>query len=186
MGSRCNRPTAGTPPTCCAAARTRCTRSRRRDPRGAASSRAVCFGRDEGADGLASGVLEHAAAIALDTLKRRDEAAAAWLDGVREIRGPLRPMVGVVALMATGQGLFVVLFVVFVTERLGGGAAEVGLLRGVQAVGAMGLAVFAVLNIAGRAHAGERRDERLWLPFAAALLTAAPAAATSEPAELHS
>lgn len=42
-----------------------------------------------------------------------------------------------------------------------------------HAVGAMGLAVFAVLNIAGRAHAGERRDERLWLPFAAALLIAA-------------
>ena len=42
-----------------------------------------------------------------------------------------------------------------------------------QAVGAIGLAVFAVLNIAGRAHAGERRDERPWLPFAAALLIAA-------------
>ncbi|PSL52562.1 putative MFS family arabinose efflux permease [Saccharothrix carnea] len=61
----------------------------------------------------------------------------AWLDGLREIRGPLRPMVAVVGLMATGQGLFVVLFVVFVTERLGGGAAEVGLLRGVQAIGGL-------------------------------------------------
>lgn len=61
----------------------------------------------------------------------------AWLDGLREIRGPLRPMVAVVGLMAVSQGLFVVLFVVFVTSRLGGGAAEVGLLRGVQAVGGL-------------------------------------------------
>jgi MFS family permease len=84
------------------------------------------------------------AAVLLATLGTRDAVREvrkppwrAWLDGLREIRGPLRPMVGVVALMAAGQGLFVVLFVVFVTERLGGGAAEVGLLRGVQAVGGL-------------------------------------------------
>ncbi|NUT96529.1 MAG: MFS transporter [Saccharothrix sp.] len=61
----------------------------------------------------------------------------AWLDGLRAIRGPLRGMVAVVGLMAVGQGMFVVLFVVFVTERLGGGEAEVGLLRGVQAIGGL-------------------------------------------------
>ncbi|ROP36246.1 MFS transporter [Saccharothrix texasensis] len=84
------------------------------------------------------------AAALLATLGTTDPVRAsggpawrAWLDGLREIRGPLRPMVAVVGLMATGQGLFVVLFVVFVTERLGGGAAEVGLLRGVQAVGGL-------------------------------------------------
>ncbi|MCE6998919.1 MFS transporter [Saccharothrix sp. S26] len=84
------------------------------------------------------------AAALLATLGTRDPARGsgtpawrAWVDGLREIRGPLRPMVGVVALMATGQGLFVVLFVVFVTERLGGGAGEVGVLRGVQAVGGL-------------------------------------------------
>ncbi|MEV1115743.1 MFS transporter [Actinosynnema sp. NPDC049800] len=84
------------------------------------------------------------AAALLATLGTEDPVRAAgkpawraWLDGLREIRGPLRPMVAVVVLMATGQGLFVVLFVVFVTERLGGGAAEVGLLRGVQAVGGL-------------------------------------------------
>ena len=63
----------------------------------------------------------------------------AWLEGLREIRDgpPLRAMTGVVGLMALSQGIFVVLFVVFVTDRLGGGEAEVGVLRGVQAVGGL-------------------------------------------------
>jgi uncharacterized protein involved in response to NO len=41
------------------------------------------------------------------------------------------------------------------------------------AVGALGLAVFAVLCIAGRTHAGLGLDERRWLPFAAGLLVGA-------------
>ncbi|MFD1151015.1 MFS transporter [Saccharothrix hoggarensis] len=78
----------------------------------------------------------------------REPVWRAWLDGLREIRGPLRPMVAVAGLMATSQGLFVVLFVVFVTDRLGGGAAEVGVLRGVQAVG--GLLGGLLLGVAAR------------------------------------
>lgn len=90
---------------------------------------------------VASFLLAAALLATLRTSDQRNNAGTpawrAWLDGLRELRGPLRPMVAVVGLMATGQGLFVVLFVVFVTERLGGGAAEVGLLRGVQAVGGL-------------------------------------------------
>jgi MFS family permease len=63
----------------------------------------------------------------------------AWLEGLREIttRGELRSVVLPVGLMGLAQGLFAVLFVVFVTDRLGGGESEVGLLRGVQAIGGM-------------------------------------------------
>jgi uncharacterized protein involved in response to NO len=39
-----------------------------------------------------------------------------------------------------------------------------------HALGALGLAVFAVLCIAGRTHAGFVLDERRWLPWAALLL----------------
>ncbi|GGT42631.1 MFS transporter [Streptomyces chromofuscus] len=63
----------------------------------------------------------------------------AWADGLREIRNRrgLRLMVLPVGLIGLAQGLFAVLFVVFVTERLGGGESETGLLRGIQAVGGM-------------------------------------------------
>jgi MFS family permease len=75
-------------------------------------------------------------------------AGREWLAGLAVIRGDPR-LVGVVlvgGLLAVAQGMFVVLFVVFVLRRLGGGAGEVGLLRGVQAVGGVagGLALSAV------------------------------------------
>jgi MFS family permease len=56
-------------------------------------------------------------------------------------RGRLRPLRAgllVVGISAVGQGMFVVLFVVFVARALHGGAAETGLLRALQAVGAIG------------------------------------------------
>jgi MFS family permease len=72
-----------------------------------------------------------------------------WLDGVRALRDPSLRATGVtLALMALGQGMFLVLFVVFVTGPLRGDDADVGLLRGIQAVGGLGagLLIAAVAN----------------------------------------
>jgi predicted MFS family arabinose efflux permease len=51
-----------------------------------------------------------------------------------------RPIAAGLVVAFTGQaaqGIFVVLFMLFVARRLGGGAGEIGLLRGVQAIGAI-------------------------------------------------
>lgn len=74
-------------------------------------------------------------------------AARGAANGAREARPRglaailRRPAVAAALLVALvadiAQGIFVVLFIVFVARRLHGGAAETGLLRGVQAVGAI-------------------------------------------------
>ncbi len=48
------------------------------------------------------------------------------------------------------QGIFVVLFILFVARRLQGGAGEIGLLRGIQAVGALGAGIALSLVRHGR------------------------------------
>jgi MFS family permease len=63
--------------------------------------------------------------------------AGDWLDGVRTIGRDhrLRAVVLIGALSQLSQGIFVVLFVVFVLDRLHGTPGDVGLIRGVQAIG---------------------------------------------------
>jgi predicted MFS family arabinose efflux permease len=58
-------------------------------------------------------------------------------EGFRIIRRtrPLPTLLATIALSQFAQGLFLVLFIAFVVRDLGGSGAEVGLLRGVQALG---------------------------------------------------
>jgi len=60
-----------------------------------------------------------------------------WAEGLALIgrSGTLRTLAAVTALGSVSQGLFLVLFIVYVTQDLGAGDAGVGLLRGVQAIG---------------------------------------------------
>lgn len=67
-------------------------------------------------------------------------------------RRPVRTSLTVLGVEAVAQGLFVVLFVVFVARSLHGTAAENGLLRGVQAIG--GLAGGLLLAKAGNVSPG--------------------------------
>jgi MFS family permease len=62
-----------------------------------------------------------------------------WIEGLRLIRrdAGLFGALLVTAIASVAQGIFVVLFVVFVIDLLHGGGPEVGLLRGVQAIGAL-------------------------------------------------
>ena len=53
-------------------------------------------------------------------------------------RRPIRAALAVALLTAVSQGLFIVLFVIFVTQQLHGNDAENGLLRAVQAIGSIG------------------------------------------------
>jgi len=50
---------------------------------------------------------------------------------------PIRAALLVTLISQIAQGIFVVLFILFVAQRLHGGSSDIGLLRGVQAVGAI-------------------------------------------------
>jgi MFS family permease len=61
--------------------------------------------------------------------------------------GPVTTALVVTFVAQVAQGIFVVLFILFVARRLHGGSGEIGALRGVQAVGA--IAAGAVLGLRG-------------------------------------
>lgn len=80
----------------------------------------------------------------------------AWREGIsliagrRAIRGAFLSM----ALASLAQGVFVVLFLVFVARALHGNSAEIGVLRGVQAVG--GLAGGVLVGVVGKRLGADR------------------------------
>jgi MFS family permease len=78
-----------------------------------------------------------------------------WVEGLRVVAGDrgLRWGLVVDGLAAVAQGIFTVLFVLFVTRELGGDGADVGLLRGVQAIGGLVGGVL-VVGLARRLEAG--------------------------------
>jgi Na+/melibiose symporter-like transporter len=78
-----------------------------------------------------------------------------WVDGLRVIARDhgLRWGLVVNGMAAVAQGIFTVLFVLFVAEELGGDGAEVGLLRGVQAIGGL-LGGVLVVGLARRLEPG--------------------------------
>ncbi|MFN8501274.1 MFS transporter [Kouleothrix sp.] len=67
------------------------------------------------------------------------KVAREWLAGLRLIRADrvISIMFGLVAIVSLGEGVFAVLFVVFVNRVLGGGATEIGWLMSAQAVGGL-------------------------------------------------
>jgi MFS family permease len=86
---------------------------------------------------------------------RRAGVVREWVDGLRVILGDrgLRWGLVVNGLAGVAQGIFTVLFVLFVTRVLGGDGADVGLLRGVQAIGGL-LGGVLVVGLASRLEAG--------------------------------
>ncbi|MDR6613777.1 MFS transporter [Leifsonia sp. 1010] len=60
-----------------------------------------------------------------------------WVEGLALIArsATLRTLAGIAALAGVAQGLFLVLFLVYVTQNLGAGDTGAGIIRGVQAIG---------------------------------------------------
>jgi Na+/melibiose symporter-like transporter len=70
-----------------------------------------------------------------DRTAQATSPASAFLSAIRGRE--VRPGLVVAFTAQIAQGIFVVRFVLFVAQRLHGGAAEIGLMRGVQAIGAL-------------------------------------------------
>ena len=78
-------------------------------------------------------------AIDLPSAEKRPRLLRQWVDGLTEIRRnpALRTTSAAVVSLSITQGMFLVLFLVFVLRTLGGDEADAGLLRGVQALGGL-------------------------------------------------
>jgi MFS family permease len=99
---------------------------------------------------LSAALLGGSARPAAGAAGERAGTLRAWIEGLRIIaaRRELRVATGILAVGAVAQGMFVVLFVVWVSRELGGGSEEIGLLRGVQAAGGL----IGAVVVAGVAH----------------------------------
>lgn len=91
-------------------------------------------------------VRSDAAAVARPATVSIDERRT--VPGLRYLRSvrPLPALLATLTISQVAQGMFVVLFLAFVVRRLGGDEADVGIIRGMQAVGGIG----AGLLLAGR------------------------------------
>jgi predicted MFS family arabinose efflux permease len=107
-----------------------------------------------------------------------EPGATRWRATLRQ--RPVRGALTVLITASTAQGIFVVLFVVFVARELHGDAGEIGLLRGVQGIGA--IAGGLMLAVVGRAAPG-RLTAYAALAFGALSLAIwnAPGVSTAEP-----
>jgi hypothetical protein len=107
----------------------------------------VADGEAEGS-GLSTGPVQGAAAEPRGVVGE-------CVDGLRVVADDRELVWGLVVngLAAVAQGIFTVLFVLFVTRVLGGDGADVGLLRGVQAIGGL-LGGVVVVGLARRLEPG--------------------------------
>ena len=110
-----------------------------------------------GRQGMVGGPVPMDPAVSLDPAPAAEPRGVMgeWVDGLRVVAGDRELVWGLVVngLAAVAQGIFTVLFVLFVTRVLDGDGADVGLLRGVQAIGGL-LGGVVVVGLARRLEPG--------------------------------